>query len=689
MERGTLRRYGVLVVVMLLASTIFLGLVLMPKALSIEVVLLKKSNENIIENTVGPISVPYTDYESYFLNQVYMEKISRNLLDIIQTNPHRQVKVVVYTRDPIALGQMLRANNVQTTIGTITSTQEGIRPLIVEMPAFVVSKIAYIDSVEAIMNFKLPSPLESNNHQIPAPRNTKGGSANSPSLYSATEGHHADDAWAAGYTGSGIRIAVLDSGVDFAHPDLLGTWAIEENITSPYFGWPLAFDPYSMYTYLILGSTYPTVNESWYVDTSFNATADASYLLPLFNGRQYNVSGVLSASGHYHIGLHPAPTLNSRYGNSPSVLVVDSASAYIYDTIYVDLNDNGRFNDDKPVNMSNPVSYADFRNASDGSYNTSIWNWGDGKPDISGGLVYFISDGIRSVPYADIIAFRYGIPDQIPRNGDLVTFIIGDQDVIGGDHGTLCASAMVAQNVTGNIQGFAPDAKVIPVGNVYNGGLLQDIYLFAIEGYDGISDTGDEAMIASVSFGYPSIVNDGWDYESRWIDFLSSFFQGTTFVIATGNGGPGFGTTASPSGSSSSILVGASTNYYNGSKTFWEDGSTWNFGDVQSSSNRGPSALGRLAPHVVTVGTWSSGDNAINRNTVGETNGTDSWSVWGGTDLAASATSGILALLYDAYYQSKSVYPTAQQVRRFLMNGASDINYDSLIMGSGLTNANR
>src|SRR5439155_1656926 len=82
------------------------------------------------------------------------------------------------------------------------------------------------------------------------------------------------------------------------------------------------------------------------------------------------------------------------------------------------------------------------------------------------------------------------------------------------DHGTLCASAIVAQNKTGVVLGFAPQAKLLSVGNIYAGGFFYDMFTFVGEGYDGTPGTGDEAQVASASFGFSGTFEDGWDFTS-------------------------------------------------------------------------------------------------------------------------------------------------------------------------------
>ncbi len=69
------------------------------------------------------------------------------------------------------------------------------------------------------------------------------------------------------------------------------------------------------------------------------------------------------------------------------MLVVDEAVAGVYDTVYVDLDTDYDFTDEKPVTKDSPEIYRDMD--------------GDGYADISGGLLVWISDGANTPPTAD------------------------------------------------------------------------------------------------------------------------------------------------------------------------------------------------------------------------------------------------------------------------------------------------
>src|SRR5438477_381711 len=585
-------------------------------------------------------------------------------------------RVAILTDDVNTLGAFLRKDGVLTPIGSVPATRSGVRVVTMDVPTRLLEKVAALDHVYSIAPAVLPAApdrVETGASALNAIRN--GGPA--PDVIAAGKGHHVPEAWALGYTGYGVQVSTMDSGTDFGHPDLQGTFARDSDPSSPYFNWPMAFDPNSMASYLLGGLTFPTAPSSWYVNTTFTSPADgAGNLILPFNGHVYNVLGVPSASGIFHLGLHPDLTLHLFDGEYVAVLVSDSTTPGVYDTVHVDLDDNHVFGNDKAATVASPEIWADTD--------------GDGLADLSGGLIYFIGDGAHPIPYSDVMGARYGLPVPTPGSGDLVAFQIGDALAPGGgDHGTLCASAIVAQNKTGAVLGFAPQAKLISVGNIYAGGFFYDMFTFVGEGYDGIPDTGDEAQVASASFGFSGTFDDGWDFTARWVEFNSLVNPDTTFTVSSGNGGHGFGTVTSPSSSSGVISVGASTSYNAALATF-EDAAHSTFGDVQPWSNRGPSTLGTSKPDVVTVGAWASGDGALNQFLgIPPTPPSPPWVVWGGTSLSSPATTAIVALIVNAY-QNATGGPLGNQYAKVLLTGAADdTHYDPQVMGHGLTNALR
>ena len=100
---------------------------------------------------------------------------------------------------------------------------------------------------------------------------------------------------------------------------------------------------------------------------------------------------------------HPDEYLLELYGERPAVLVTDPNTPGQYDTVYVDLNDDYSFSDEKPVTKSSPVSYRDLN--------------GDGYTDLSGGLLYYISDGHTTIPGGptDFGDHRHAGVGRLPR----------------------------------------------------------------------------------------------------------------------------------------------------------------------------------------------------------------------------------------------------------------------------------
>ena len=595
----------------------------------------------------------------------------------------------------------------------------------------------------------------------------------------------APEAWAKGYTGEGVNIAILDSGVDFGHPDLENNIAFYEN--GAYEGWPIALDPVSMRNYYYNGYTgwdnyEDEENYSWYadVDNVIYCTTGVTETF-YFDGWTYSISAELvdmSLSGEIRWSVHPDiqfPDYVSAYGEWMPFILLDTQEAGVYDTVIADMNYDRWFDmyDDTAVlGTADPVLNQDY-----GSYVYTdtqvmtgtfyipaglwwyppIWYGGwdttpvsttlpagtfilaknhysdddatdgaDGIEDVSGGMVYYIADGELPVPGMDYLYPGFGPANMnpIPLNGQLVAFMLGSDYAGGGDHGTLCASAAVAggeikgyfamfgefvqydpydwssffdaDDVSeylpwlkaadeGTVQGPAPDAMIIAIGDNYTAvnGMqgFYDAYTFLAYGVDGVPNSGDEFVdIASMSYGDGSVHNDGWDWESRLISYYNQhYLPNTTFFASSGNGGPGFGTVNSPQGNTV-VSVGASTQY-GASTTFGEaiSAEQINDGEVVHFSGRGPDAMGRPDPDVVATGGWGAGDGPLNMNAIYNLilgggwfpgDGNNAWYEWGGTSRSAPEAAGVMATIYQAYEEANGVKPDFETARQILMSGA-------------------
>jgi hypothetical protein len=549
--------------------------------------------------------------------------------------------------------------------------------------------------------------------------------------------------WALGVTGDGdatdpLKLAVVDSGVDFANPDLFGTQARVTDPASPYYapglaGWPIAFDDRSMSDYALDMRDYRG-NWGWYMDAwkvvtdpDPGSTAPFTFTVthPDLGGPVvYTVdSGVQAANangGAYRFGWHPDDSLVSLLDEAPGVLVTgeDGASAWgPFDTVYVDMLADHVFDG----------------SASDGwatlGQEVACVNLGWSTPghcDLSGGMIYYISNGTTPVPASD---WLYGLPD-VSTPGAVVAFMLNDFTENGGDHGTLCAGTAVGR---GNIvempysgtygdyywpptwydpspwptgdggisQGPGRDTKLVAMGNYYAGGSSLNYYDFAALGYDGIpagvvSDTHDQPHLYTNSYGSGAVENDGWDLSSRYVTLINHGYlaqAGTSlpaggdysplFVGSTGNSGFGYGTVTSPQ-PATAVMAGVGTvfGHYNlGDPARFRDWVNW--GHLGGFSDRGPTSMGSLGVHVLANGFFGSGNVPLNYLYGGD------WSVdyWSGTSRSGPEVGGILALIYDAYYQETGSYPTWRTARALLMNGARTAFNGPLAQGAGLANA--
>ncbi len=415
----------------------------------------------------------------------------------------------------------------------------------------------------------------------------------------------------------------------------------------------------------------------------------------------YTIDGITSQSSNFHFGFHPSEIIKKSYG-ALGLLVVDSISPGVYDTVILDMNNDHVFDSsDRKIDRDNPIAWLDNFNKTAATANDAAnKTLPDGYPDVSAGMLYFISDGENPIPYSERYAQINGLKDEFnyktPLNGNLLAFT-GEFDIDSKtnknlEHGTKMASRLVSQGKmdTYKVAGLSPDAKIISIGGKKTKSDVISSWYFAVEGYDGLLGTGDEAQIVVNGFNYPDIYETGWDDYSRTADYISMIYgeERALFVMSAGDDGYGYGTVSAPGAAPGVLTVGSATdNLWTTSQGGGVDGSNHFFGDVPPRASRGPTAMGIPKPDVVAIDTGFT-----NRPLASVPDGTEAYTFplpMSGSDHSAAIASSAACLVYQAYYQEHSGFPTASEAKRLLMSGADDVGYDILTQGAGFLNVNR
>ena len=495
--------------------------------------------------------------------------------------------------------------------------------------------------------------------------------------------HGAQGAWDQGYSGEGIKIAVIDTGFDLGHPDLQGQQARYEDIASPYYGWPIAYDDVAAMNW---------ANEDiggWVADTSTEVTLLGDYVY--FDGTRRKANGltdvlgnpVRSQSGTYHIGYHTDENLAGVWGVSIGVLVVDSTVPGQYDTVYVDLTADYDFTNDKACTKGDEISYFDSRNES-GVVSYSNWDFGDGFADYSGGMVYWISDGVNVLPGSD---WTYEAT-YTANAGDAVAFV--GEFTAGQSHGTMTASAALAvgRSWGGLLGGMAPNASLIAIP--FNGNMVND-WMFAELGADGLPNTGDEANIVTNSYGYSdTAVDAGYELLDQLLTNISLAGNNTLWFWSAGNAGPGYGPAHTPS-DFNAVHVGAGTTWFYRYVVGAEIYPYQMWGDVVPFSSSGVSRTGKMNVDVVASGMYSLNPAPLNEPdyTYNVGNGSRHFQLGSGTSHASPTAAGGAALGYSAWLDNMGFIPSMDYGKTFVMMSADDMHNDPLKQGAGWLNASR
>jgi subtilisin family serine protease len=642
--------------------------VLMPSAVAAEY------EDTTIDD--GIVTGEFTSVSQPLPEMIAAEEMAAELdEDAFLVRPDGMTRIYVQTSDFAALDSFLIEHGLKPTE---RKPVLGISVAVIDIPINLLKELKQLPSTKAVFPFAKPTKIGYFDPDEALPKALRPG----PKDVYTVEQHKAPAAWDMGFDGKGVNIAIIDSGIDFAHPDLQGRQARELNPASPYYGWPLVFDVQSVTIY----EDYGTTEGTWYADTSTIVYTMGDFVN--FDGYLYNVSEIPSLSYSpfgprvYHIGYHPDPNLADFYGEPVAVLVAYNETTSKWDTVYVDLLNDKTFNNDKPCTRGDEISYGDYYDEATSEWNTSSWRSGDGFADISGGMIYWISDGINPLPLADVF---YSSP-SVPAEAQLVAF--AGEFLPGESHGTGCAAsaAGTGKSMDGMLAGMAPGASLICVPT-YNSASIIDIWIATVLGYDGALSTGDEAHIASNSYGWDSTaIESGLDIVSAFNYFIAYQARDTIWCWATGNGGPGYGT-ANAVTHPLAVMVGAASSM--GYRYLMGNGSdNVMYGDVIPFSDHGPTKTGKLDTDVIAAGAWGLTPAPLYLS-LGEPNGNDSWMIFGGTSMACPVAAGALALIYQAFGETHGGYPPSYEAKNLLMCSADDVKHDVLKQGAGYINCER
>jgi len=549
-------------------------------------------------------------------------------------------------------------------------------------------------------------------------------------------------------TGRGVTIAIMDTGVDFSNPDMMESLARDEDnkpimldadgqgivLTNATYAANIQYDRVKNFTksgLLELDTTshvYKSKDGIFLKSTAHNATLSVYNSLYPYMGQSHvlhaKVTGDLkigtneknfipSKSGIYHLGAIIAAHLGKL--QVMLVLVTDPNEAGVYDTITPDMSTSWQdyvsgpndttdydfdFTDDTPITIGSGKEFLLYDSDN------------DGVNDYSAGTV-----GARVVDIHGVFSDEAEIDSMVGAvNGTLLPAMDKDGNYFGimndfFGHGTASSATIVSKgkmeydiyNDTNKstILGIAPNASILPVKSLWFGDVFYGwMWSAGFENDDNkwVYSGKPKADIISNSWGVSNFPNldyaPGLDISSHILNTLAvpksihQDYTGITMVSSAGNSGHGYGTIGMPGVTSFGISVGAVTNNdvvgYGPFKDQPRFGNTTDHSDhVVDFSSRGPGVIGDTKPDLMSIGAYGFVPSAITKI---PDEPSESFSVFGGTSMAAPIAAGSAALVVESM-KEKSVDYDPFIIRSLLMSSASDLRNDPLTQGAGLVNA--